>query len=335
MMAELPVLVAAFLVALLTGFAMRRAGLIDQPNHRSSHTAPTPRGGGLGVMAGVFAALVLLPAGLDAMPIAAIVVTGALAAGIGLADDVWVLPESLKFIALLALALAVSALAGPVTDIGIPLPWWLGLSGSALFVFTTVNAVNFMDGSDGLMAGALAIASIGLGLMAEGVLGWTAFAMAAAWLGFAVFNAPLLGARGSVFAGDVGALGGAMLFSGLALYWASGAGPAAAWLAALLLLPFLGDVLLTMAARARARRHLFKPHRAHAYQLLIRMGASHRQVALIWCGLSAAAAGLSVWGFNLEAPGRIGVFWLGVAGFVIFHQWVRRRAKARGLDVTQ
>ncbi|MBR9826429.1 MAG: hypothetical protein GYB36_11605 [Alphaproteobacteria bacterium] len=330
-------LLTAFAAAALISLFVRQAGLIDKPNHRSSHTAPTPRGGGLGVLAGLFAGLICLAPMADThqTPLLAIMLAGAGAGTLGLLDDIFILSEKLKFVVLVALSFAVAMLAGPVTHIGLELPWWLGLIGSALFLFTTINAVNFMDGSDGIMAGGMAVAAIGLGLMAMDGLSAASFLLAAAWLGFALLNAPVLGSRGSLFAGDVGALGGAMVFAGLALYWAALEGDGAAWLAALLLLPYLGDVLLTMASRARARRCLFTPHRAHAYQLLIRLGWSHRDVALFWSGLCALCAALAIWGQMFSSPGRIGVFWLGVAGFTVFHQIVRRSARKAGLDTTQ
>lgn len=331
------ILFAVWATAAAATAAVREAGLIDRPNHRSSHSNPTPRGGGLGVLTGFALALLwLVPGETETRPAYAVIaLCGAGAACLGLLDDLFTLSEKLKFVVLVTLSWLLAAFAGPVTDLGLVLPYWLGLAGSALFVFTAVNAVNFMDGSDGLMAGSLAVASAGLALLSGGSLALLALAMAAAWLGFALFNAPVLGARGSVFAGDAGALGGAMLTSGLLLFWAAGAAPGSAFVAALLLLPLLGDVLLTMAARARAGRRLLTPHRAHAYQLLIRMEWSHRRVALVWSGLSAVAAGLAYIGHLLPAGGKAGMFVLGVLAFSLFHRQVRRMARAQGLDTTQ
>ena len=330
-------LVLVFLLTLGGTIALRAAGIIDLPNHRSSHVNPTPRGGGVAVIAAFLLGIALFvpDAPADRFTLIAIAVCGLGAGVLGLLDDLFTLSEGLKLVLLTALCLGLAATAGPVTDLGFTLPWVSGLVGSTLFLFTSVNAVNFMDGSDGLMAGSLAVASVGLGLLFGGEMSWVAFAFAVAWAGFAVFNGPVLGARGSLFAGDAGALGGSIIFAGLALYWAAGSEPASAWLAALLLLPFLGDVLLTMASRAKAGRHLFTPHRAHAYQLLIRMGWSHRRVAVVWALLSAIVAGLAVLGDGFGATGKIGMFWLGVAGFTVFHQAVRRKARAAGLDTTQ
>tara|TARA_R110002096_G_scaffold95765_2_gene214380 strand:- start:2926 stop:3936 length:1011 start_codon:yes stop_codon:yes gene_type:complete len=336
-MFEIWPLIAAFSAALLLGWAMRRAAIIDRPNARSNHEKPTPRGGGLGILAGFFIALALLPEQPPASGamLAGLAVCGGIAGLTGLLDDVFTLSETLKFIVLSAISLALAAIAGPVTQLGVNLPWIIGLFGSGLWVFTTANAVNFMDGSDGLIAACLVPACLVLGLAGGGDIAMASLALAAALAGFSVWNAPLMRARGTLFAGDAGALGASVLFAGLALRWAATGPDGTVWLAALLILPLLGDVLLTMAARAKAGRQLLAPHRAHAYQLLIRTGMSHRQVAAIWAGLALACGALALIGAAGPAGLKFGVFLIGVAGFTLFHRIVRRRAATAGEDITQ
>lgn len=336
-MSELAPLLAAFVTALLVGWVMRRAAIIDRPNSRSNHDRPTPRGGGIGILAGFFIALALMPeqAPASSAMLAGLAVCGGIAGVTGLLDDLFTLPEALKFIILAAISLALAAIAGPVRELVVSLPWIIGLAGTGLWVFTCANAVNFMDGSDGLIAACLIPACLVLGLTAGGDVAMASLALAAALAGFAVWNAPLTQARGTLFAGDAGALGASVLFAGLALRWAALGPSGTVWLAALLILPLLGDVLLTMAARAKARRRLFAPHRAHAYQLLIRTGSSHRRVAAIWAGLSLACGALVLIGAAGPAGLKFGMFVIGVAGFTVFHRIVRRRAAAAGEDITQ
>ena len=330
-------LIAAFTTALLLGWAMRRAGIIDRPNDRSNHESPTPRGGGIGILTGFFIALTLLPeqAPASGAMLAGLALCGGVAGIAGLMDDLFTLSEALKFIILGAVSFALAAIAGPVTQLGVDLPWIIGLFGSALWVFTTANAVNFMDGSDGLIAACLIPASLVLALAGGSDIAMASLALAAALAGFAVWNAPLIRARGTLFAGDAGALGVSVLFAGLALRWAATGPDGTAWLVALLILPLLGDVLLTMAARAKAGRRLFVPHRAHAYQLLIRTGLSHRRVALIWTALSLACGVLVLIGAAGPAGLKFALFAIGVAGFAAFHHAVRKRAAAAGEDITQ
>jgi UDP-N-acetylmuramyl pentapeptide phosphotransferase/UDP-N-acetylglucosamine-1-phosphate transferase len=331
------ILVASFLVALIVSGLVRTVGILDHPNTRSNHSTPTPRSGGLGILAGFFIGSAMLsdlpPAAASAL--LAVLVVGAFSALIGFVDDLFSLSGRLKLLLISALSLSLAAAIGPVTDLGFTLPWIVGLLGSALWVFTTINAVNFMDGSDGIMAAALIPALLVLGLMGDGAFAISSFALAAAIAGFAVWNIPVFGRRGSLFSGDVGSLGAASLFAGLALYWAVVSEPGSVWLVPLLIMPLLADVLLTMAARFRAGRRLFVAHRAHAYQLLIRLGLGHGQVALIWGGLALGFGALALLGHAGPFWMKPAVFVIGVAVSVGLHRHVRTKAREAGLDVTQ
>ncbi|WP_300528422.1 hypothetical protein [Maricaulis sp.] len=325
----------AFLAALLGAVLVRFAGIVDAPNGRSSHVTPTPRGGGLAVLAGVFAGVIWLGplAPNEAVVLIAILAAGAVAGVIGLLDDLFTLNEGFKFIAFIALSLGLAAAIGPVTELGIALPLLVGLAGSALWLFTLTNAVNFMDGSDGLMALSLIPAALALWVMGEGALGALSVLLASALGGFAVLNMPLLGGRAGLFAGDIGSLGIAMILGGLALGFAVTGPAGSVWLAPLLVMPILGDVLLTMASRARAKCNLLHAHRAHAYQLLLRLRWSHRDVALVWALMAGLAAGLAWLGHVSGAEGvKFLMLLIGIGAFTMFHRWVRRQARDRGLD---
>ena len=129
MLEALPLL-GAFATALLLGWAMRRAGIIDRPNQRSNHDRPTPRGGGVGILAGFFLALALLPEQVPASGamLAGLALCGGIAGVTGLLDDLFTLSETIKFIILAAVSLALAAIAGPVLELGVGLPWILGRS---------------------------------------------------------------------------------------------------------------------------------------------------------------------------------------------------------------
>nr|WP_238934952.1 hypothetical protein [Maricaulis parjimensis] len=288
------------------------------------------------MLAGALAGWAILPIAspAEAAALSGIAICGVLAGGLGLLDDLFTLSERLKFVVLLAVSFALSAMTGPVVTLGLglELPWLVGLAGSALFVFTTANAVNFMDGSDGLIVACLIPACLALGVMTGSPV---AVILAAGLAGFAVWNAPLMRERGRLFSGDVGSLGVSVLFAGLALDWAGEATPGSAWLVALLLLPLLGDVLLTMGARVKAGRSPFVAHRAHAYQLLIRTGTSHRKVALLWGGMSLACGVLALIGSALPAGGQVAVFVISVAAFTLIHHRIRNRARTQLDDVYQ
>lgn len=270
------------------------AGVLDLPNARSSHTRPTPRAGGLGVVAGLGAGLIAAwAAGAPAAGLPALALMVALIGLLGLTDDLVTLPSRLKFAVFAAVCVALAQVAGPVTRLGltlelaIDLPVMIGLFGSALFVFVVINAVNFMDGSDGMLAAVMTPASMGLcvaGLVSgTGAASVFGLALAAALIGLLAFNRP----PARVFAGDVGSLTAGAAFAGGALAMAGQGFSGSLWLAPLFVLVFLTDVLLTMLRRVRAGRFTFEAHREHLYQRLIQAGWSHGRVALVYGGLTA------------------------------------------------
>jgi len=270
-----------------------RGGILDFPNARSSHAAPTPRGGGLGIMAGVGSgALIASLSALSAPELGGILLCTAAFALIGFLDDLFTLDERLKVVSFVTLCGAMVASTGPVMwlglthEWGVALPVWLGAIGAILFVFVVVNAVNFMDGSDGILAAVMIPA--GLGLMVAGLVAGSVAAtlsgalLAASVCGFVVFNWP----PARLFAGDVGALGVGALYAGGALAMAGQGFSGSLWLAPMFVLVFVADVLLTLLRRARHGRFSLSAHREHAYQRLIDSGWSHRRVAMVYGGLT-------------------------------------------------
>jgi len=329
--------VLAFVVAFVIAGIVMQARILDHPNARSNHCRPTPRGGGLGIVVGFLAALCVIPmdAPHEAAALAGLGGCAALAAALGFLDDVQTLSERFKFVCLTLISLTLAGMAGPVTELGIALPWVVGWLGSALFVFTLANTVNFMDGSDGLMAATLIPAALALAWLAPGAIGLGALGLAGALAGFAVWNAPLVAARGRLFSGDVGSLGTAVIFAGLALAWTSTGPAGSVWLAPLLVLPLLGDVLLTMAARVRAGRSPFVAHRAHAYQLLLMMGASHRKVAMIWGGMSFLCGALALLATALPPTLSPVILVAAILFFTWQHRRWRKSAREAGHDILQ
>lgn len=311
---------------------VKRAGVLDHPNHRSSHSTPTPRGGGLGVLAAIGLGLILAgQTGLDIRPIA----MAALGFGLlGLADDLLAPGTGLKFAIVIALGGLAVWLAGPVAAIGIgnalavPLPLWLGFAGSVLWVFVAANAVNFMDGSDGLIVAIFMPVALAIGLIGEGAAQITGYALAAGLTGFAVFNVP----RAFLFLGDVGSLAIGAVFAVAALQLIEA--PGAVWLYPLLILPVLADVLLTLAGKVRNRIGFLSPHRTHAYQLLARMGWPHWRVALAYFIASSVCAVMVMLGAALGGMAPFALFLAGVIVASVLHAGIRRKAIRSGLDLT-
>ncbi|WP_430431708.1 hypothetical protein [Oceanicaulis sp.] len=285
---------SAALISFIVSVLVLKGGVLDLPNARSSHKTPTPRGGGVGVLAGVGAgALVASAFPLGASALGGVLIVTALFGLLGFLDDLFVLDERLKLVSFIVFCAAMVSAAGPVTRIGLTyelgfaLPTLIGWIGSALFVFVVVNAANFMDGSDGILAAVMIPAGIALGVagLAAGVMTSViaGVVLAASLVGFVMLNWP----PAKLFAGDVGALGAGALYAGGALALVNHGFSGTLWLAPLFVLVFLADVLLTLLRRARHGRFSLSAHREHAYQRLIDSGWSHQAIALVYGGLTA------------------------------------------------
>ncbi|MEW5967258.1 MAG: glycosyltransferase family 4 protein [Pseudomonadota bacterium] len=273
---------AAFLVCwvLLSSLLRRRHVLpMDHPNDRSLHHAPTPRIGGLGIMAGVAVAgawladAALLPVMLGAFALA----------GVSLLDDVRGLPVRVRFLAHFIAA------AGCLFAVG--LNGWALLAGMLAVVWMT-NLFNFMDGADGLAGGMAAIGFGALGLAAwlGGAPALAAFcaAIAAAALAFLRFNFP----PARLFMGDAGSIPLGFLAATLGILGArQDVWP---WAFPLLVFsPFIVDASVTLARRALRGEKVWQAHRSHYYQRVVLLGASHRQLAFVAWGLMLAMGGLA------------------------------------------
>jgi UDP-GlcNAc:undecaprenyl-phosphate/decaprenyl-phosphate GlcNAc-1-phosphate transferase len=315
---ELPVtdLVAGFVLSLALSAILTRwviaSGPVDRPRDRGAHDNPTPTSGGMAVMAACALAvgIVLVHAGpvLGGFAKPALWLFGfAILIGLsGAADDVLGLPAKVRF-AFQALCALGFAAAFPVTDLdfgfGLDLHLWrpLGIAGTALWLITVVNAVNFIDGANGLAPGAQSVALSGLCLLmmlfapayqipGMAVLGLLLMCALGANLGFLPFNLPM----GKLFQGDAGSLFSAALIGGaVPILHTSGYG--SIWFGGYILAPVLVDVILTLIIRWRAGERLFEAHKRHLYQQwLIRRGGSHAQVSTFVWGLCALSGGLGL-----------------------------------------
>jgi UDP-N-acetylmuramyl pentapeptide phosphotransferase/UDP-N-acetylglucosamine-1-phosphate transferase len=294
----------------ITGF-MVFAGMGDTPNSRSSHSRVTPSCGGVGFVAafgicGIALALIF-PSILYAMPtsfakiLSLIFALGAL----GLCDDIFEFSPRLKFILMILIsALGVHCVGYPTRlpwgDGAIALPPLIGFWGAVLWVFVLINAVNFIDGANGLMANTLIIPCLALGfiglsagsVIAAFLCGVLMFAL----LGFLPYN---MRKYAAIFCGDTGALvaGFAFALAGLASVRADSSG-SLLYFAPLLILPILSDVLLTLLWRAKRRKNLMQPHKEHLFARLIISGLSHMQIAWIYGLVSLVCANLAVYGIQ-------------------------------------
>jgi UDP-N-acetylmuramyl pentapeptide phosphotransferase/UDP-N-acetylglucosamine-1-phosphate transferase len=283
-------LVSAVTTCVLSGL-IAWAGPVDPPGSRTSHKRPTPTSGGLAMLAGAGLGAIffarLRPEASGLAPVAATLALGGVLGAMAALDDLYDFGAKAKLLAqaLAGLVFAIFVARIEVLPLGVidlPLGPVIGALGTALWIVVATNAVNFMDGANGVAPGAQVISLFAFALAAFGaglpVIGGTALAGAAACAGFLPWN---LG--GKLFQGDVGALFSSFVLAGLAvLATASGRGHGTVFVyfAPLALFPFLTDVLLTLLVRARRGERLFEAHRDHLYQLWLKQRPDRRHLAL-------------------------------------------------------
>jgi Fuc2NAc and GlcNAc transferase len=271
--------------------------LLDQPNDRSAHTTPTPRGGGV---AFVLVTLLLNSLLLLAGPTPALWIPWICAplALVGLLDDRLNLPALLRYGIQILTAMAL------LLPTALPTPFWPWLCGPLVVIAVTavINFVNFTDGLDGLVAGCMVISLAAVAL--DGARGlWP---LVGALTGFLIWN----WAPAKVFMGDVGSTFLGAVFAGVVLQASSWAQALATLLIAT---PLLADAFLCVIRRAIAGQKIFQAHRLHLFQRLHQAGWSHQKVAGIYVGATALLAVLQlVIGLGGVLVGAVAVIGLGL-----------------------
>jgi UDP-N-acetylmuramyl pentapeptide phosphotransferase/UDP-N-acetylglucosamine-1-phosphate transferase len=311
-------LVALVLVPLLVRFAIGR-DLLDVPNARSSHEIPTPRLGGLAVIAGAWAAAPLTGGSLLFLAAAT------LAGVVGLLDDFVDLKFWMKAAGQATAAFVLLFLAPPpICEAAGPF-WPITLLFGVVWIVAVVNAYNFMDGIDGIAGGTAILNALFLAALvgASTGLGTGLAALAAAAGGFMLWNV----SPARIFLGDSGSHFVGFFLGAVALYTepvvgAGGAfGPYLAFaVAAAVFAPFLFDTAFTLVRRMKARKNVFAAHREHIYQRIAPDPAKHRQVSNVYFAFSAVA-GLAALLASVGTPLRLlggGVMILGLCLVMAF-----------------
>jgi len=280
-------LLAAVLTGVIRKFALAR-GMLDQPNERSSHTAPTPRGGGMAIVMACCLAVLILSA-LHGVPgnLALALLGGVVVAIIGFLDDRHRLSAGLRLAVHFAAAIwAVVWLAvGPAADAQEHLIQlsWVEYGVAILGIVWALNLFNFMDGIDGIAASEavfVAWAGAALTAVAGGAAGVPAASIVfgAACVGFLLWNWP----PASIFMGDVGSGYIGYVIGVLALA-TTHHGRDTFWVWLILGGTFYVDATVTLIRRLLRGEPVHQAHRSHAYQWLARRSSSHLRVTVaVW-----------------------------------------------------
>ena len=271
---------------------------LDRPNERSLHQHPVPRTGGIAVLIGALAGMPF------ALPVLWLPLALALAlAALSFVDDLRGVPTLARLAVHLAAAALLVASIGPLS--------WLERGVLVIAIAWITNLFNFMDGSDGL-AGGMAVIGFSVYALAADAAGHAALvASSVALAGAAAAFLALNFHPARIFLGDVGSIPLGFLAASLGVIgWHDGAWPL--WFPLLVVAVFIGDATLTLVKRLARGERVWRPHREHYYQRLVRLGAGHRGTAIrayalmLLCGaaalygreqapaMQAAAAGVAV-----------------------------------------
>lgn len=332
-------------LAIFSGIIVRvmiTLGVPDKPDARKAHSHTTPKSGGVGIVSAFLLGVLLLyrygqVSRLTEPYFIGVIAASVLIALVSLLDDLLNMSFAVKLGTQLIAALSVIICGLWVPNLALPFIGyvnlgWAGMPLTVFFLLFVTNAMNFIDGLNGLAAGVTLIACLFLAGIA-GVLGgffiYTAsLLLAGGVLGFLPFNFP----KGRIFMGDVGSQ-----FCGfmLALFGVAAARFEQVQMS-FLLVPFLlsgvlYDVTFTLARRLLAGENIARAHNGHLYQVVRRAGMDAKLVTIIhW--LFAVLGGFTAIAF-ISTP-SVPRLWIGLVPLAVQGFWtlyVSARARKAGI----
>lgn len=276
--------ISFLMTAAVRRYALQNS-LMDMPNDRSSHTVPTPRGGGIAIVFSFLATLPLL-AFLDVLPWSlmwGLLGAGAWIAVVGFLDDHGHIPARWRLLAhFIGAGWALAWVGGlpPVVVFGCSFTLgWLGYVLAAFYLVWLLNLYNFMDGIDGIASVEAISVCLG-GALIYVLLGASAavvapLLLAVAVAGFLLWNLP----PARIFMGDAGS-GFLGITLGVLSLQASWIAPQLLWSWLILLGVFIVDATWTLFRRVLRGDKVYEAHRSHAYQHASQQFGQHLPVSL-------------------------------------------------------
>jgi Fuc2NAc and GlcNAc transferase len=332
LLTTLTLALSAIVSCLLTGWVRRYAihtQMLDHPNARSSHSTPTPRGGGVAIVVSFTLAVSILWAnGLCPPNLAATLLATSLpVALVGFLDDRVSVPARWRFAVHVAAGAGVVACMGgipPVTFFGVVVNLgWFGNALAVAYLAWMINLYNFMDGIDGLasieaitvaLGGAICCLTAQDAQFVPLLVG-----LCACVAGFLVWNFP----PAKIFMGDAGS-GFIGLVLGFFSLWTALEATQIYWCWFILLGVFMVDATTTLVRRVRRGERFNEAHRSHAYQYASRLHGSHKRVSL-------AVAAINIF-WLLPIAALVALRWVdGVAATIVAYiplVWLAFRYKA-------
>ena len=292
---------------------LRKHEILDHPVDRSSHSRPTPRGGGIAVIALSLISLYVwgrwsgesyfpgpVSSGINIVLLAATAL--AITSWI---DDLRTLSPVTRLVAHAAAVIAAMAWVGSHGMVFQSiLPFWYDAAAAALLWIWFINLFNFMDGIDGISGVEATSVSAGIAIVAyispaAGLSPWPGAALAAVTVGFLWWNWH----PAQIFLGDVGSVPLGFLLGWLLIEAAA----AGLWAPAVILpLYYLSDATITLGRRIWRRERFWEAHREHFYQLAIQRGRSHAAVGLAAAFANIILVALAIASLTRPLPAFVG-----------------------------
>ncbi|EAZ82418.1 MraY family glycosyltransferase [Algoriphagus machipongonensis] len=310
-----------FLILLLLALVYQRLAIrfkiIDIPNNRSSHTIPTVRGGGI-----LFPTAVILWWMAFDFQNTWMIIGILWVAAISLLDDLYSLSRSIRFgVQFLAVSLAFYDLDlfNQVSWMALPIFYFLALG--------TINAVNFMDGINGLTGlyslvfmGSMLAVNVYTPIFDRELIQYEILAISV----FLIFN---FRKKAMMFAGDIGSITIAYLMIYFLTKWYL---EVQSWTVLLFLLVYGADSMLTIIQRLLKKENVLKPHRLHLYQILANEGKNdHVLIAIFYAVLQIMVNFLLFLRYKTLPPDDLSVTVIVVFGllYLSFKTYLRKKYK--------
>lgn len=329
---------ASMLMPAILYFAHKK-GLYDSVGERKVHNGNIPRLGGVGIAAAFLMAIIALMF-FQEQQIAdfsgryrvwPVLLAGALVFCIGLVDDLVDLRARLKFFTETCATIFIIAFGFRFRVIIVP--WGIGHIDLGLFsypltyiwVVGITNAMNLIDGIDGLAGGVSFIASLTFGLffLTQGYVLSAEFCLviAGAVAGFLMFNLP----PAKIFMGDSGSLFLGFSMAALPLLGQRGGGAEIGLLSAATILAIpMFDTFAAMYRRTKAGVSFFTPDKDHIHHVLLRKVQSTKRVLLIMYGINVIMAAAALSTFYCDLAWSFAIKIVSLVALGLFFVWINR-----------
>lgn len=284
-------IIGLFLVPLVIAYSEKK-GLLDKPDERKIHSHPIPRLGGVAIWISAilsFISLIILSYYPYRSLLSGLLLGSSLMFLLGLIDDIYNLEAKFKFTIQIIIASIVFCLGVKITTILVPfiglvnLPPILSYLGTIAWIVGISNAVNFIDGVDGLAGSVITISSVTLGLIAisltpaDTVSALVAFILAGSMLGFLTYNFH----PAKIFMGDSGALFGGFLLASLSILYQMKTADIKMYVPLLVLAVPIIDITFSSTRRILKGKSPFVADAEHIHHKLLRFGLSQNRAVLV------------------------------------------------------